>query len=164
MIECTVTSFDRVDRRTFLFASFAVAGDAAVGKTGQPTQLVALTEWLSASRKTRKTALLVLSRSCSLDGLLHPRLGSGAAAASNRARHAHRYTLRAKDIMETRSLSTEYGSPIACRPPRATRVTWSTRPAAAQAIPRLRLQPGWCRLLSELRLGDQYCDLLPFVV
>jgi Asp-tRNA(Asn)/Glu-tRNA(Gln) amidotransferase A subunit family amidase len=112
MIECTVTSFDRVDRRTFLFASFAVAVDAAVGKTGQATQLVTLTEWLSASRKTRKAALqFCLDRVRSMDSSIHawvqvqPQHPIGHGKLTD-------IPFGAKDIMETKGLSTEYGSPI----------------------------------------------------
>jgi Asp-tRNA(Asn)/Glu-tRNA(Gln) amidotransferase A subunit family amidase len=101
-----------MNRRAFLFSGFAVAIDAAVDKTAQATQLVTLTEWLSASRKKRKAAL----QSCldlvrSMDSSIHawvqvqPEQPIGHGKLDD-------IPFGAKDIMETRGLSTEYGSAI----------------------------------------------------
>lgn len=101
-----------MNRRAFLLSGFAVAIDAAVGKTAQSTQLVTLTEWLSASRKKRKAALQsCLDRVRSMDSSIHawvqvqPEQPIGHGKLDD-------IPFGAKDIMETRGLSTEYGSPI----------------------------------------------------
>jgi len=101
-----------MNRRAFLLSGFAVAIDAAVGKTAQATQLVTLTEWLSASRKKRKAALRsCLDRVRSMDSSIHawvqvqPEQPLGHGKLDD-------IPFGAKDIMETRGLSTEYGSPI----------------------------------------------------
>jgi Asp-tRNA(Asn)/Glu-tRNA(Gln) amidotransferase A subunit family amidase len=101
-----------MNRRTFLFSGFAVAMDAAVGTTAQATQLVTLTEWLRASSKTRKAALqFCLDRVRSMDSSIHawvqvqPQHPIGHGKLTD-------IPFGAKDIMETKGLSTEYGSPI----------------------------------------------------
>ena len=101
-----------MNRRTFLLSGFAVAMDAAVGKTAQATQLVTLTEWLSASRNKRKAALqFCLERVRSMDSSIHawvqvhPQHPIGHGKLTD-------IPFGAKDIMETKGLSTEYGSPI----------------------------------------------------
>jgi Asp-tRNA(Asn)/Glu-tRNA(Gln) amidotransferase A subunit family amidase len=101
-----------MNRRAFLLSGFAVGIDAAVGKTAQATQLVTLTEWLSASHKKRKAALQsCLDRVRSMDSSIHawvqvqPEQPIGHGKLDD-------IPFGAKDIMETRGLSTEYGSPI----------------------------------------------------
>jgi Asp-tRNA(Asn)/Glu-tRNA(Gln) amidotransferase A subunit family amidase len=101
-----------MNRRAFLLSGFALAFDAAVGKTAQAIQLVTLTEWLSASRKKRKPALQsCLDRVRSMDSSIHawvqvqPEQPIGHGKLDD-------IPFGAKDIMETRGLSTEYGSPI----------------------------------------------------
>src|SRR5215472_3836967 len=101
-----------MDRRTFLLAGFAVAIDAATGNPAATPQLETLTEWLGASRKSRQAALQsCLDRIRSLDPSIHawvqvqPQQPTGNGALAD-------IPFGAKDIMETRGLSTEYGSPI----------------------------------------------------
>jgi Asp-tRNA(Asn)/Glu-tRNA(Gln) amidotransferase A subunit family amidase len=105
-----VTSVDgrEIDRRTFLLAGFATA----MGATAQEPRLVTLTQWSRASRKTRQLALQsCLDRIEAMDPSVHawvqvlPQRTTGTGALSE-------IPFGVKDIMETRGLSTEYGSPI----------------------------------------------------
>jgi Asp-tRNA(Asn)/Glu-tRNA(Gln) amidotransferase A subunit family amidase len=105
-----VTSFEsrKIDRRTFLFTGFA----AAMGATAQTPRLETLTQWLNASRKTRQLALQpCLDRIREMDPSIHawvqvlPQRPTGNGTLSE-------IPFGAKDIIETRGLSTEYGSPI----------------------------------------------------
>ena len=95
-------------RRNFLLASFA----AAVGATAQTSRLETLTQWAHASRKARQLALQsCLDRIRELDTSIHawvqvlPQKSTGNGKLSE-------IPFGAKDIMETRGLSTEYGSPV----------------------------------------------------
>jgi Asp-tRNA(Asn)/Glu-tRNA(Gln) amidotransferase A subunit family amidase len=106
----TVSSFEsrNIDRRTFLFAGFA----AAVCATAQIPRLETLTQWLNASRKTRELALQpCLDRIREMDSTIHawvqvlPQRSTGNGKLSE-------IPFGVKDIIETRGLSTEYGSPI----------------------------------------------------
>jgi Asp-tRNA(Asn)/Glu-tRNA(Gln) amidotransferase A subunit family amidase len=79
---------------------------------GQPPRLETLTEWLSASRETRQLALQsCLDRIRDMDVSIHawvqtlPQPGTGDGEMSG-------VPFGVKDIMETRGLATEYGSPI----------------------------------------------------
>src|SRR5215471_17381566 len=101
-----------MDRRTFVFAGFAAAMDAAVGNPLETPRLETLTQWLYASRKTRRAALQsCLHRIRAMDPSIHawvqvlPQRPTGNGALAD-------IPFGAKDIMETRGLSTEYGSPI----------------------------------------------------
>src|SRR6266567_5737139 len=101
-----------MDRRTFLFAGFTVAMGAATANRAATPQLATLTEWLAASRKTRHDALqFCLDRIRSMDPSIHawvqvqPEQPIGNGKLDD-------IPFGAKDIMETRGLSTEYGSPI----------------------------------------------------
>ena len=101
-----------MDRRTFVFAGFAAAMDAAVGNPLETPRLETLTQWLGASRKTRRAALQsCLDRIRAMDPSIHawvqvlPQRPTGNGALAD-------IPFGAKDIMETRGLSTEYGSPI----------------------------------------------------
>ena len=101
-----------MDRRTFVFAGFAAAMDAAVGNPLETPRLETLTQWLDASRKTRRAALQsCLDRIRAMDPSIHawvqvlPQRPTGNGALAD-------IPFGAKDIMETRGLSTEYGSPI----------------------------------------------------
>jgi len=102
----------QMERRTFIFAGFAAAVNAAMGNRAETPKLETLTQWLAASRKTRKAAL----RSC-LDRirLMDPSIHSWIQVKPQRPTGNGRLAeipFGAKDIMETRGLSTEYGSPI----------------------------------------------------
>jgi Asp-tRNA(Asn)/Glu-tRNA(Gln) amidotransferase A subunit family amidase len=101
-----------MDRRTFLFAALAAAGGAATGATKQIPRLETLTQWLNASSKTRHLALQqCLDRIRAMDVSIHawvqllPRKSTGYGKLSE-------VPFGVKDIIETRGLSTEYGSPI----------------------------------------------------
>lgn len=102
-----------VDRRTFLAAvSAAVAGSGAVEMFAQEPRLETLTQWMSASREARQRALkATLAHITSLDPSIHawvqvqPQRPTGDGPLAE-------IPFGAKDIMETRGLSTEYGSPI----------------------------------------------------
>jgi Asp-tRNA(Asn)/Glu-tRNA(Gln) amidotransferase A subunit family amidase len=97
-----------IDRRTFLLAGFA----AAMHSTVQAPRLETLTQWLSASREARQAALQsCLDRIRVMDVSIHawvqvlPQRTPGDGQLSE-------IPFGVKDIMETRGLSTEYGSPI----------------------------------------------------
>jgi len=105
-----VTSFVKlkIDRRTFVFGSFA----AAMGLHEKERTLETLAQWVNASPKERELALQpCLERIRRMDTSIHawvqvlPEKPTGNGALSN-------IPFGAKDIMETRGLSTEYGSPI----------------------------------------------------
>src|SRR6266478_3513677 len=101
-----------MNRRTFLFAALAAAGGAATGATKQIPRLETLTQWLNASSKTRHLALeQCLDRIRAMDVSIHawvqllPEKPTGYGKLSE-------IPFGVKDIIETRGLSTEYGSPI----------------------------------------------------
>lgn len=98
----------RIDRRTFLLAGFAVATGAAA----ETPRLETFTQWLNASRKTRERALqpcveriraLEPSIQAWVQVLPQRPIGNGKLSE---------IPFGAKDIIETRGLATEYGSPI----------------------------------------------------
>ena len=105
-----MTGFEsrKIDGRTFLFAGCA----AAMGASAQTPRLETFTQWLNASRKTRELALQpCLERIRAMDPSIHawvqvlPQRPTGNGKLSE-------IPFGAKDIIETRGLSTEYGSPI----------------------------------------------------
>ena len=96
-----------IDRRTFLFA-----GLAAMGATLETARLETLTQWSNASRKIRELALQpCLDRIRAMDPSIQawvqvlPQRPTGKGKLSE-------IPFGAKDIIETRGLATEYGSPI----------------------------------------------------
>ena len=98
----------RVGRRTFLLAGLGVAAAAS----GQTPPLETFTQWLNASRSARQRALQAcLDRIASLDPSIHawvqvsPQRPTGDGPLSE-------IPFAAKDIIETRGLSTEWGSPV----------------------------------------------------
>jgi amidase len=110
-----VTSFEshEIDRRTFLFAGFAAAvGATAMGATSQTTRLETLTQWLNASRKTRELALQpCLDRIREMDPSIHAWVQVSPQRPTGNGKLSE-IPFGVKDIIETRGLSTEYGSPI----------------------------------------------------
>jgi Asp-tRNA(Asn)/Glu-tRNA(Gln) amidotransferase A subunit family amidase len=110
----TVTSCEsgEIDRRTFLFAGFAAAMSAAIGASAETPRLETFTQWVNASRRSRQLALQpCLDRIREMDPSIHawvqvfPQKPTGDGKLSE-------IPFGAKDIIETRGLSTEYGSPI----------------------------------------------------
>ena len=102
-----------VDRRTFLASvSAAAAGSGRTGAAAQAPRLETLTQWMNASRQARERALQAsLDHIKAMDPSIHawvqvlPQRPTGEGMLSE-------IPFGAKDIMETRGLSTEYGSPI----------------------------------------------------
>lgn len=92
--------------------SFVIAGFAATMRAAQTPRLETFTQWLHASRPVREGALQAcLEHIRALDPSIHawvqvmPQRPTGDGMLSE-------IPFGAKDIMETRGLSTEYGSPI----------------------------------------------------
>jgi len=102
-----------IDRRSFLAAiSAAAAGSRESAAAAQSSRLETFTQWMNASRRERELALQAcLDRIRGLDPSIHawvqvlPQRPTGDGPLSE-------IPFAAKDIMETRGLSTEYGSPI----------------------------------------------------
>jgi Asp-tRNA(Asn)/Glu-tRNA(Gln) amidotransferase A subunit family amidase len=102
-----------VDRRTFLAAVPALAAASAAARiVAQSPRLETLTEWMNAARDARARALQpTVDRIRAMDPSLHawvqvlPQRPTAAGPLDE-------IPFGAKDIMETRGLSTEYGSPI----------------------------------------------------
>jgi Asp-tRNA(Asn)/Glu-tRNA(Gln) amidotransferase A subunit family amidase len=97
-----------IDRRSFLLAGVA----ATVGVSAQSPRLVTFSDWLKASRADRERALQgCLDRIAAADPAIHawvqvsPQRPTGTGPLAE-------IPFAAKDIIETRGLSTEYGSPI----------------------------------------------------
>ena len=123
----------KINRRTFLFSGFAAAMGATVqtprleslfpglaatlrgatsGVADETTRLETLTQWLNASRETRERALQsCLNRIQEMEPSIHawvqvlPQRPTGDGKLSE-------IPFGVKDIIETRGLATEYGSPI----------------------------------------------------
>lgn len=98
----------RIDRRTFLLANLALA----TGASAKSPRLETFTQWLAASRRMRDAALQsCIDRIRSLDGEIQawvqvlPQKSTGNGFLRG-------IPFGAKDIIETRGLATEYGSPI----------------------------------------------------
>ena len=100
---------ERLTRRTFLLGA---ATAAAYGAVGKPARLETFSQWLAASRKAREQALQpAVDRIHALDRDIHawvqvqPERPTGDGALGG-------IPFGAKDILETKGLATEYGSPI----------------------------------------------------
>jgi Asp-tRNA(Asn)/Glu-tRNA(Gln) amidotransferase A subunit family amidase len=97
-----------INRRSFILAGVA----ATVGVSAQSPRLETFSQWLSASVVDRQRALQgCLDRIAALDSSIHawvqvaPQKPTGSGTLSE-------IPFAAKDIIETRGLSTEYGSPV----------------------------------------------------
>src|SRR5215471_19015214 len=103
----------RFDRRSFLLASMATAlGVATVRGEEEPARLETLTDWLKASPDARRRGLeSCLERIRAMDSSVHawvqvaPQPSTGAETLAG-------IPYGVKDIIETRGVATEYGSPI----------------------------------------------------
>src|SRR6267143_4523646 len=107
----TVTIGRKIDRRSLLFGSFAAVMGAKAGTTGTP-RLETLTQWLNASRQMRELALQsCLDRIEAMDPSIHAWVQVMPEKPTGNGKLAG-IPFGAKDIIETRGLATEYGSPI----------------------------------------------------
>lgn len=100
-----------MDRRTFLLTG-AACGTVAMGVSAQTARLETLTQWLNASRGDRQSALQpCLDYIRTMDSSVHawkqvlPQRPTGDGPLAE-------IPFGVKDVIETRGLSTEYGSEI----------------------------------------------------
>ncbi len=97
-----------VTRRSFLLASLM----ASVRVSAQSPRLDTFTEWLNASRAERERALQgCLDRIAATDPSIHAWVQVSPQRPTGTGRLSE-IPFAAKDIIETRGLSTEFGSPI----------------------------------------------------
>jgi Asp-tRNA(Asn)/Glu-tRNA(Gln) amidotransferase A subunit family amidase len=103
----------RLSRRTFLFAGFVAAVSRATTHAQQQEPIPeTLTQWLGASAKMRKLALQrCLDRIQTMDPSIHAWVQVSPQRNTGRGRLSGT-PYGVKDIVETRGLATEYGSPI----------------------------------------------------
>jgi Asp-tRNA(Asn)/Glu-tRNA(Gln) amidotransferase A subunit family amidase len=101
----------KIDRRSFLIGGIAGAIGARIG-IAQTSRLETLTQWLNASRSKREDALRqCLDRIRELDPSIHAWVQVSPQKPTGDGKLAG-IPFGAKDIIETRGLATEYGSPI----------------------------------------------------
>jgi Asp-tRNA(Asn)/Glu-tRNA(Gln) amidotransferase A subunit family amidase len=99
-------------RRGFLFAGFTVLGPASMNAQPQTRALETVTQWLEAPTSSRSLALhTCLDRIRDLDPSIHAWVQVSPEKGSARGRLAG-IPYGVKDIVETKGLATEYGSPI----------------------------------------------------
>ena len=156
-----------LSRRTVLLAGIAgMATRAAMFAREQQPVLVTLTEWINASQADRRTALQgCLDRIKALEPSIHAwvQVLPGQTTAGGRLAGI---PYGVKDIVETKGLATEYGSPIykgrigttdaaIIRRPRTRCPPASRRSAPARlarsAPPRIAVWAGTCRILGRWR-------------
>src|SRR2546428_4171266 len=98
----------QIDRRTFLLASFA----AATGAAAETPRFETFTQWLNASRKDRALALQpCVERIRAMDASIQAWVQVLPQRAT-RTGTLSEIPFGVKDIIETKGLATEYGSPI----------------------------------------------------
>jgi len=105
---------DRIDRRTFILACLsALMNDAATAYAdNQARPLETFTQWLNASVKTRRLALQsCLDRIHAVDPSIHAWVQVSPQRPTGQGKLSE-IPFGVKDIIETRGLATEYGSPI----------------------------------------------------
>jgi len=101
----------KIDRRSLLFGSFAAVMSSKAGAT-ETLRLETLTQWLNASRQQRRLALKpCLDRIQEMDPAIHAWVQVMPERPTGNGKLAE-IPFGAKDIIETRGLATEYGSPI----------------------------------------------------
>jgi Asp-tRNA(Asn)/Glu-tRNA(Gln) amidotransferase A subunit family amidase len=99
-----------MDRRTFLGGGMAMAFGGAAQRPGP--RLETFTQWMNASRAMRAAALKPsVERIRTLDAAIHAWVQVSAQQQTGEGPLSG-IPFGAKDIMETRGLATEYGSPI----------------------------------------------------
>jgi Asp-tRNA(Asn)/Glu-tRNA(Gln) amidotransferase A subunit family amidase len=99
---------DRIDRRTFLFGALVARVQAATADTSAKT----FSQWLAASATAREAALAsCLDRIRALDGDIRAWVQVLPQSPTVRGKLLG-IPFGVKDIIETRGLATEYGSPI----------------------------------------------------
>jgi Asp-tRNA(Asn)/Glu-tRNA(Gln) amidotransferase A subunit family amidase len=99
---------DRIDRRTFMFGAFAAGVQTASADTAPKT----FSQWLAASAKAREAALAsCLDRIRVLDGDIKAWVQVLPQSPTGKGRLLG-IPFGVKDIIETKGLATEYGSPI----------------------------------------------------
>src|SRR4029453_16810893 len=98
----------RIDRRTFLFGALAAGVQAATADTSPTT----FSQWLAASSKVREDALASsLDRIRALDGDIKAWVQVLPQSPTGQGKLLG-IPFGVKDIIETKGLATEYGSPI----------------------------------------------------
>src|SRR5262245_58829523 len=103
----------KINRRTFLFTGLAAGmrGEVMYGDKQIP-HLETVTHWLNASLETRRLALRsCLDRIRALDPSIHAWVQVSLQRPTGHGKLSE-IPFGAKDIIETRGLATEYGSPI----------------------------------------------------
>jgi Asp-tRNA(Asn)/Glu-tRNA(Gln) amidotransferase A subunit family amidase len=101
-----------MDRRTFLVSSAAACGTVAMGISAQDQRLDGFGQWRDATRESRRRALQpCLDRIAAMDAEIRAWVQVSPQRPTGDGELAE-IPFGAKDIMETRGLSTEYGSPI----------------------------------------------------
>src|ERR1700757_1519023 len=107
------TNGHEIERRTLLFASFATAMAGAAAYAAEPTApLETMTQWLNASRKTRRIALQpCINRIRAMDQSIQAWVQVSPQRPTGRGKLSD-IPFGVKDIIETRGLATEFDSPI----------------------------------------------------